>query len=232
MYNRAMVDKNAAARQGWAVPILVSLAILLPQAASSFAGHPPQGNSYGNGWLANGLVQSLSQLMLLALIIGVSGRSREYGIGVPKPRDVPAAALILGGMLLIGTLVSITLKTPDRTPTSPEATTLTWPTLALYLGFSLGSAYREELFYRVYLLESFKLGSAPQGLAVTFSVVLFTLGHAYQGPTGMAAAALIGLFLAVAWIRGRSLHALAWGHGAYNLGILLSRSWEQYPGAG
>jgi uncharacterized protein len=89
----------------------------------------------------------------------------------------------------------------------------------LAAGFSLASAYREELFYRAYLLGSCRQRSLRLG-GCAVSVVLFAWGHAYQGPAGMAAAALIGLFLAIAWSRGTSVHALAWGHAAYNLGIL------------
>jgi len=220
-----MVDNNPATRQGWAIPILVSLAILLPQFASLVSRGGSDMGAIGTEWLANGMMQSVSQVMLLAVIIGVSGKSREFGVYKPRPRDVPTATLILGGMLLIGSFVALIMaklgfphqRTPDTSPGLAS-----WTLVALSAGFSLASAYREELFYRVYILGSCRQRSAPQAAAVAVSVILFTWGHAYQGLAGMATAALMGLFLALAWIRGTSVHALAWGHAAYNLGILLT----------
>ncbi|MGD9941326.1 MAG: CPBP family intramembrane glutamic endopeptidase [Clostridia bacterium] len=239
-----MVDNNPAARQGWAIPVLVSLAIMLPQLGSLFQATTPGTSSMGAEWLANGLIQSLSQIVLLAVIIGVSGRSREFGVCSPRPRDFPQAVLVFGGMLLIGRLVAVVASllytasagTGAGIPGFPVPAALSpalspalslgrhlspVASIALSAGFSLASAYREELFYRAYLLGSCRQRSTPPPAAIAVSVVLFAWGHAYQGPAGMAAAALIGLFLAIAWSRGTSVHALAWGHAAYNLGILL-----------
>ena len=232
-----MADNNPSAYQGWAVPILVSCAILLPQFAALSSRSSPNAGTMGTGWLANGMIQSASQLMLLAVIIGVSGRSREFGLYKPRPRDVPAAALILGGMVLIGrimALVSASLGlvyggpavfSPEVTEQSaapailhPGGSLYPFASLVLSAGFSIASGYREELFYRAYLLGSCRQRGAPMAAAVAASVILFAWGHAYQGPAGMAAAAFSGLFLALAWTRGISVHALAWGHAAYNLG--------------
>jgi membrane protease YdiL (CAAX protease family) len=232
-----MVDNNPASRQGWAIPVLVSLAIMLPQLGSLFQATTPEASITGVQWLANGMIQSVSQIMLLAVIIGVSGRTREFGVYWPRPQDALLAVPVFGGMLLIGRLVALAAQILDPgsagngagnpglplpAALSPGGSLSPAASLALYTGFSLASAYREELFYRVYLLESCRQRATPSAAAVAVSVVLFAWGHAYQGPAGMAAAVLIGLFLAIAWSRGASVHALAWGHAAYNLGILLT----------
>ncbi len=232
-----MVDNNPAARQGWAVPVLVSLAILLPQFAALFQASTSEPGVTATEWLAKGMFQSLSQLVLLAVIIGASGRSREFGVFKPRPKDILPAALIFGGMVLIGRMVALAVTflapdlviasglpsalSPDPSALSPGGSLSPVAKLALSAGFSLASAYREELFYRAYLLGSCRQRSAPPAAAVAVSVALFAWGHAYQGPAGMAGSALVGLFLAIAWIRGTKVHALAWGHAAYNLGILL-----------
>jgi uncharacterized protein len=229
-----MVDNNPAARQGWAVPVLVSIAILLPQFASGFKANSAQTALTATQWLANGMFQSLSQVVLLAVIIGASGRSREFGLVQPRPKDILPAALVFGGMLLMGRIAAFAVKflapdldIPTGIPSAlspapdPGETLSPAAMMALAAGFALASAYREELFYRAYLLGACRLRSAPPGAAIVVSVVLFAWGHAYQGPAGMAAAVLIGLFLAIAWSRGTSVHALAWGHGAYNMGILV-----------
>lgn len=236
-----MVDNNPAARQGWAIPILVSLAILLPQFAALASRTSPDASVIGTEWLANGMIQSVSQVMLLAVIIGVSGRSREFGVCTPRPRDFPAAVFVLGVMLLTGRIMALILAFynpvhggvvpgfpelpgPSTLPSalSPGGNLPPVASLALSAGFSLASGYREELFYRAYLLGSCRQRSAPPAAAIAVSVGLFAWGHAYQGLAGMAAATLIGLFLAIAWSRGTSVHALAWGHAAYNLGILMT----------
>lgn len=220
-----MVDNNHATRQGWTIPILVSLAILLPQFASLAPRSGSATTVIGTQWLANGMLQSVSQVMLLAVIIGVSGRSREFRVHKPRPQDIPASALILGGMLLIGSIVALgmsMLGSAHDGPVDAMPEQLSLAMVALSTGFALASAYREELFYRVYLLGTCQQRSAPPAAAVGISVILFTWGHAYQGLTGVVAAAAMGLFLALAWLRGISVHALAWGHAAYNLGILLT----------
>ncbi|OHD82205.1 MAG: hypothetical protein A3J97_05500 [Spirochaetes bacterium RIFOXYC1_FULL_54_7] len=226
-----MVDNNQAASQGWTIPVLVSLAIMLPQIGSLFQATAPETGNNGAEWLANGMIQSISQIVLLAVIIGVSGKSREFGVQRPRPRDAPQAVLVFGSLFLIGHMVALALSildpgsiVPSSGPSalSPGGSLSPAAFLALSAGFSLASAYREELFYRAYLLGSCRQRSTPPAAAVTVSVVMFAWGHAYQGPAGMAAAALVGLFLSIAWTRGTSVHALAWGHAAYNLGILVT----------
>jgi membrane protease YdiL (CAAX protease family) len=241
-----MVDKNPVAGQGWTIPILVSLAVLLPQLLSLAPRSVPDADGIGTAYLANGMIQSVSQMVLLAIIIGASGRSREFGVQKPRPRDVPAAVLILGGMLLIGRIIALITAILGLTPggttigapgqpslpafpsaplpsaLSPGGILATMASLALATGFSFASAYREELFYRAFVLGSCRQRSAPPAAGVAVSVILFAWGHAYQGPAGLASAALMGLFLAIAWTRGSSVHALAWGHAAYNLGILVT----------
>ncbi|MFH2116189.1 MAG: CPBP family intramembrane glutamic endopeptidase [Spirochaetota bacterium] len=241
-----MVDNNPASRQGWAVPVLVSLAILLPQSASLFQASSTATVVTAAEWLTNGMIQSISQVVLLVVIIGASGRSREFGLDKPRPRDVPTGALIFGGMLLIGRMVTVIVTMLDPAAGGAVAGSRNLPSalpaalsqgaslspvaaLALSTGFSLASAYREELFYRAYLLGSCRQRYAPSAAAIAVSVALFTWSHAYQGPAGMVGSALIGLFLAIAWTRGASVHALAWGHAAYNLGILLTLSQFQKP---
>jgi membrane protease YdiL (CAAX protease family) len=220
-----MVDNKPATRQGWAIPILVSLAILLPQFVTLVYNPSPGTNIISTEWLATGMIQSASQVLLLAVIIGVSGRSREFGVRKPSPRDIPAAVLIFGGMLLIGSLVALIMVKLGFAYLEPATARPELSPLALVIlaaGFALASAYREELFYRAFLLGSCIQRSAPPAAAVGVSVILFAWGHAYQGPVGMVAAACTGLFLALAWLRGTSVHALSLGHAAYNLGILLT----------
>jgi len=47
--------------------------------------------------------------------------------------------------------------------------------------------------------------------------VLFSLCHVYEGPWGILNAVLAGIILSLLFIRFRSLHGIAWAHGAYNI---------------
>jgi hypothetical protein len=81
--------------------------------------------------------------------------------------------------------------------------------------------YYEELFFRAYLLGEFARGRANMIPVVTASSLLFAAGHGYQGITGFAGTFLIGLFLSYRFLRHRSLHEVAIGHGLYNCAAVL-----------
>ncbi len=92
--------------------------------------------------------------------------------------------------------------------------------LPLALAFSLVGAYREELFFRSYFLTRFSQLGVPAVWAVACSTVLFSLGHWYEGPFGLAVAALLGIYFSVLFLRTRNLHLLALAHALYNFAVL------------
>jgi len=98
--------------------------------------------------------------------------------------------------------------------------------------FGLTAGYREEFFFRAYLLGRLdELGLALPA-AVAVSTAVFCLGHVYEGPLAVAVTAALGLVLAAAWLRRRSLHVVAIAHGLYNtlvlcLGLVLPRTLPQ-----
>jgi membrane protease YdiL (CAAX protease family) len=87
--------------------------------------------------------------------------------------------------------------------------------LALALSVSL-----EELLYRVYYLERLRLLGAGAPAAVGIAVCLFSLGHHYQGITGLVLSLVLGVVLCLAWLRWRRFWPLWLGHLAYNLTVL------------
>jgi membrane protease YdiL (CAAX protease family) len=93
-------------------------------------------------------------------------------------------------------------------------------TALLIAGFSVAVGYREELFYRAYIMHSLRAHGASPLASILLSTALFAAGHAYQGASGMASSALLGLALAFAYSKGVRLHALAWAHAGYNALIL------------
>ncbi len=206
----------------WLEPVIVTLAMIAPGLVPS--GMPPDIIT----WLYSGAVQSFSQGALLMVSIGVSGRLRDYGIARPRSGDVLRAALLVGIMVLISRLVVVFMSIAGITvgsngvalPGTPGASPAI--IIAAAACFSLAVAYREELFYRIYVMRTLQDRGAGTLAAMLVSTGLFAAGHAYQGGAGIVSALLVGAVFAAAASRGFRLHALAMAHAVYDLGVLLA----------
>lgn len=93
--------------------------------------------------------------------------------------------------------------------------------LPLALLFCLTTGYREELFFRSYLLTRFADLGLKYGVAAVASTALFAIGHIYQGWGGMLFALMHGFLFSYVFYKRRNLHILALSHGFYNFTILL-----------
>ncbi len=209
--------------KSWAQPLIVMLAIVVPtlvpgagQAADAFS------------WLASGMAQAVSQFALLAVIIGASGRLRDYGIALPGARDTMRAGLLFVVLVAISaglkTILSLTGTGTDNAAAFPVAADgVSMPLLfILSAAFALAVACREELFYRVYLIETLKEHGAGKAAAVMVSTGLFALGHTWQGVPGILSSTLAGSVLALAALQGFRFSSLVLAHAAYNFGVIAS----------
>lgn len=218
------------------MPAATALAYLLP---GFFAGGPSPLEADA---LLGAAALRASHAVFLIVIIGLTGPFAEFGLTRPRFSDLArafawaAAALIAAlaaGMaaklahelaaawapgsaafappapgasaadLMVGGLVDAARRAPGRT--------------ALLVGlFCLAVGYREELFYRGYAIRSMLSLGAGDKAAWALSSLLFAAGHAYQGPAGMLSSGLIGLIFGRAYLKGGSLHALAWAHALVN----------------
>lgn len=207
-----------AARRTWAWPALATAAVILPGLAP--AGAPGSAME----WLASGALQSLSQTLFLLVIIGAGRGFREYGLGAPRARDLPRAAAVFAAMFALAWLGSLA-PVPGASPGwRPEAASPP-PSPALFalcLAFSLAVACREELFYRIYLLSELRSRGVGAAAALLASTALFAVGHVSQGARGALSAALAGAALCLAALRGWGFGALALGHAAYDLAVLVT----------
>ena len=199
---------------------------------------PAAPSANGSPRLTSAMIQSilatLPQVLLLGYLIwlrgpGPGGRSvwGEFGIAFPRVSDLAWALLLVAGVfLLLGCLAAVQALLPESTRRLLEGGfrwRLSDPRLLpLAALFSLCTGYREELFFRSYLLTRLGQLGLPPAVSVAASGLLFAFGHAYQGAAGLAVALLLGVYFAVAFQRLRNLHRLAWAHGLYNFVVLLA----------
>lgn len=199
----------------------VCLALILPVWGFLF----PEGQGAGvSARLIRGAALAWGQFLALAVIIGMLRLGDECGLKRPRPADGAGALAAFGVFLASGLLAAAASSLAGGT--SGQAVNAMavggsprlWPAA---LAFALGVAYREELIYRACLTAAARQLQAPAWLAIAAPTALFALGHLWQGPWAFLQAALAGLGAALLYAGGRiDLHALAWGHAAYNLVVL------------
>jgi membrane protease YdiL (CAAX protease family) len=148
----------------------------------------------------------------------------RFGLVRPAGRDAGTTALALAGALaLTAPFLAVQVLVPAVRALG--ATGYRWGLrspleLPLALAFGLAAGYREELFFRAYLLGRFEQAGISAAVGVAASTTLFALGHVYEGALGVAFAAVLGLFFALVFRRTRSLHACALAHGLLNTALL------------
>ena len=183
-------------------------------------------------YMARFLVFAAPQVLLLGYLLWVRGPQAPGGsvwaeFGIPRPRaaDLGWALVLLAGAFLLLTAAGLLLGFLPEEVRRRLAGGFRWRLqdprlLPLAAGFSLLVGYREELFFRAYLLTRLRQSGLPSAAAVAVSGLLFASGHAYQGPIGLAVALALGLYFAVAFTRLGNLHRVAWAHALYNLTAL------------
>lgn len=175
------------------------------------------------GFLVSYLAVTLPQIALLLLIISRKGENgfRRYHIGRPKPMD-GAAALLLFGIIFLFSSLAARLLPGETHPVWLAGPGSMFP-LAVAASFATG--YREELFFRAYLLREladFTGGkeAEPSWREITASSLLFSSGHLYQGPAGVVTIFIISQFLGFWFVRRKRFHEAALAHSLYNSAAL------------
>ncbi len=93
--------------------------------------------------------------------------------------------------------------------------------LPLYLAVSILTGYREELFFRHYLIT--ELGKNIKNFyPVIISSLMFAACHIYQGTAGIIISFLTSIMLSVIFLRHKNIHINALSHTAFNFCILAS----------
>ncbi len=85
----------------------------------------------------------------------------------------------------------------------------------------VGVGYREELFFRAYMIGRLDHAGVGRLPALAISTVLFALGHVYQGLSGFLVALVLGVYFGALFQRTRNLHVVAIAHALYNTTALV-----------
>ncbi|MDR3166376.1 MAG: CPBP family intramembrane metalloprotease [Treponema sp.] len=162
------------------------------------------------------LTYILPSLALLGYLIRRTKGFAEWGLTKPERGDFFSFFFAFPLLFLFGWVLSFFASRILSLPLPPRVevphTLLQW--LVIFLS-CIGTGYLEEGYFRFYLLKTFE--AAGMGMGIFFSVLLFTLCHSYEGPWGMANAALAGFLLALVFKKWGRIHGIAWAHGAYNI---------------
>ncbi len=172
------------------------------------------------------IVFGLPQALLIVYLLNLQPDLPRalFGLVRPAGRDAGTAALALAGALAL-TAPFVAAQALVPAVRALGATGYRWGLrspieLPLALVFGLTAGYREELYFRAYLLGRFEQAGIPATIGVAASTALFALGHVYEGVLGVAFATVLGLFFALVYRRTRSLHACAVAHGLLNTALL------------
>ncbi|MFP4638452.1 MAG: CPBP family intramembrane glutamic endopeptidase [Spirochaetaceae bacterium] len=178
------------------------------------------------------LVISIPQALLILHILHVRSQQAESGrpLSTFGIRAVDGGAMLkavmaaLGMFLLLALTGGVLLLLPpeirDAFTTGLRFKVTNKALLPLALVSSLAIAYREEVFFRSYLLTRLQELGLGQPSAVLLAAGAFSLGHLYQGAGGAVVAFLLGLYLGWIFLRHRNVHVVALAHGLYNFAVL------------
>jgi membrane protease YdiL (CAAX protease family) len=227
-------DSNQAAKKRNLLELLLVFAAFYLPGLLWSSPAPQEDPARMASYMAQFLTAALPQLALFAYLLHLRGATDGAGstwldFGIPRPRaaDLLWALLVALGILLLLGVLGLAISALPGGARRLFQSGFRWQLpkaqlLPLALLFSLVSGYREELFFRSYLLTRLAQAGLHPALAVAASSLLFAAGHAYQGPAGFAVALVMGVYFALVFLRMRNLHRLAWAHGLYNAVVLLS----------
>ncbi len=177
--------------------------------------------------LLQSVVAGVPQFLLMASIAGARGpwSSPRWGLVPFGARDgLVTALLVLACFALAVPFFALVTSLPPHW-TKGFVSGYRWglqgpSQIPVALLFSLTAGYREEFYFRAYLLQRMEEMGAGNAAAIALSTGLFCIGHVYEGPLGVFVAAVLGLVFALAYKKRKNLHIIAIAHGLYNTLVL------------
>ncbi len=187
------------------------------------------------------ITSALPQIALLLFILFLRRKNEKtfsevlhrFGINPPRLSLLWKTAAAVGGLLVLAFLGGFLHLLPpvgENEAFQPIRWELSRLALIpLVLITSLVTGYREEMFFRSYLITRFEGLSVPIAGRLLLPSVLFALGHVYQGITAAVITFCIGFYLSVLFLKFKDLHMLAIGHGLYNfLSLILLQPYDNF----
>jgi membrane protease YdiL (CAAX protease family) len=181
------------------------------------------------------LIMAVPQILLLLYILQLRTESSgdnlrdnwaSFGLLPLRPVDLLYALAIFAGIFTLLLIMGLILALLPWGGEALFSEGFRWKLrdarlVPVVLLFCLVTGYREELFFRSYLLTRFSRLSLPVAVGIGMSTLLFASGHVYQGFAGFAVAAVQGLYFSILFIRLKNIHPLAIAHGLYNMTVLV-----------
>ncbi|MDR3342275.1 MAG: CPBP family intramembrane metalloprotease [Treponema sp.] len=167
------------------------------------------------------LIYDIPSLALIWYLVLRAKSFRDWGMVRPRFHDFLSFIIALPGILLTSFCISalssvfdgIIAGIPVSSPVETPHGLVQWLIMAVSC---MSTGYLEESYFRYYLVQRLEDAGIGQGRRIFLSCLFFSLCHLYEGPWGVLNAALAGMLLSLVFMRQKSLHGIAWAHGAYN----------------
>jgi membrane protease YdiL (CAAX protease family) len=158
------------------------------------------------------IIIALPHILLLVYIIWIQKQPSPFEFGLRKPdkKLLYALPVYMGAFAVVTPLLFALSLLPegvkDQITTQASWIIRTPAQLPLTAFFCLVVGYREELFFRAYLLTRFGEFRINKHLAALISSLIFASAHLYENIFGMLTAFMIGLFFSYVFYEWRNLH--------------------------
>jgi membrane protease YdiL (CAAX protease family) len=173
------------------------------------------------------LLIGIPQALLIVYIIWIQRETslRDFGIVELRGIDLAHSCLLYLGLFVLFFIISVFVSILPEDVREAFRSGYRWQItrssqMPLALLFCMTTGYREELFFRAYLLTRFTELGLAFPIAAAVSTVLFASGHVYQGWGGILYAVMHGILFSFAFSKKKNLHILALSHGLYNFTVL------------
>lgn len=213
--------------QFWFEPLLLFAVLYLP-------GYISQTPEYNKGLFDSlffnilYVVITIPQILFILYLLWKRGPEAwsRYGIKPLTAGDIPRALLILVTVYVVVAPLMVLMRQiapggAEALPVQPGWTVSRPAMLPVIFCTCLLTGYSEELYFRAYLLTILEDQGFRPALSITATVLLFGAGHFYQGFESFLGTVVIGILLALFFLKYRNLHRIGIAHGLYNFCVLL-----------
>lgn len=173
------------------------------------------------------IILSIPQILLLLYFIKNTADQNpdDFGLIPFRGKDIIHGLYIFAGiyamLIALSLAVSLLPRSVQGVLASVEPGSFSNPMLLpLVLFTCLATGYREELFFRSYLLTRLENAGMERIWSISVSTALFALGHLYQGYLAILIAIITSLYFSLIFLKTKNIHGISVAHGLYNFSAL------------